>query len=82
MKLIGGDIGLLAGQIEHVLRKPVVDKTGLTGRYDLNLHWTPTEDPFEGLSKATEEQLGLRLEEQQIPVETFTVDRIEMPAQN
>jgi uncharacterized protein (TIGR03435 family) len=29
-----------------VMDKPVVDQTGLTDRYDLNLKWTPDESQF------------------------------------
>jgi uncharacterized protein (TIGR03435 family) len=32
-----------------VLDKPVVDKTGLTGEYDITLTWTPDETQFAGM---------------------------------
>ena len=31
----------LLGPFENELRKPVADKTGLTGLYDVELNWTP-----------------------------------------
>jgi uncharacterized protein (TIGR03435 family) len=34
------------GMQEAVMDKPVVDQTGLTGRYDFNLNWTPDESQF------------------------------------
>jgi len=41
----GIPIILLAQQLSMRLGKPVVDRTGLTGHYSFNLHWTP--DPSE-----------------------------------
>jgi uncharacterized protein (TIGR03435 family) len=43
-------MGDLAGVMQSaVLDRPVVDKTGLPGRYDFNLKWTPDESQFAGL---------------------------------
>jgi len=57
---------------------PVVDKTGLTGSYDFTLAW----EPGESLSTVLQEQLGLRLEAQKVPVEFFVIDSAEKPAEN
>jgi uncharacterized protein (TIGR03435 family) len=71
--------------------RPVVDKTGLTGAYDIKLEWNATTilgstDP--GLSttekpsifQALEDQLGLRLRAAREPVEIVVVDRIGRPS--
>jgi uncharacterized protein (TIGR03435 family) len=54
---------------------PVIDKTGLSGFYDFKLSWEPTES----ISSVLQEQLGLKLESQQIPVESIAIDSAEKP---
>jgi uncharacterized protein (TIGR03435 family) len=80
----------------YVTDRPVVDRTGMAGRYDLSLAWTPdqsqfngrvppaTDDPnvLPGLYTAIQEQLGLRLEAVKAPVEVMVIDRVERPSQN
>ena len=76
-----------------VLDRPVVDKTGLTGRYDFDLEWAPDESQFGGdipaaaadapsapLFVAIQEQIGLRLEATKGPVEELIVDGAEEPS--
>jgi uncharacterized protein (TIGR03435 family) len=54
---IGGDLTLYNASMadfanlmqRNVLDRPVVDQTGLTGRYDINLDWTPDDSQFEGM---------------------------------
>jgi uncharacterized protein (TIGR03435 family) len=71
--------------------RPVIDRTGLTGRYDFNLRWTPDEHPDDpaqtddtgpGLFTALEEQLGLKLEPAKGSVQAVFVDHIEPPTEN
>lgn len=35
----------LTGALSHILKEPVLDKTGLSGRYDIHLEWVPDEVP-------------------------------------
>lgn len=65
----------------------VVDKTGLTGRYDMKLRWTPSNQPESAGSApsiftALQEQLGLKLVASKAPVEVIVVDHIEQPSEN
>ncbi|CAN5448566.1 hypothetical protein BH10ACI4_BH10ACI4_29360 [soil metagenome] len=70
----------------------VVDKTGLTGKYDFNLQWTPEENrgTDDGTGKnsgpsiftALQEQLGLKLESTKERVKVVVVDSVAMPSEN
>ena len=78
-----------------ILDRPVVDKTGLSGRYDFDLEWAPDETQFGGevpvapadapsppLFSAIQQQLGLRLEATRGPVAALVVDKAERPSAN
>jgi uncharacterized protein (TIGR03435 family) len=78
-----------------ILDRPVVDKTGLPGRYDFDLEWAPDETQFGGdvppattaatsppLFVAIQQEMGLRLEATRGPVEALVVDTAERPAAN
>jgi uncharacterized protein (TIGR03435 family) len=77
--------------------RPVVDQTGLTGRWDFRLEWTPDPSQFGGralpvgpsdatrppaLSTAIQEQLGLKLESKRASVDVLVIDRVEKPSAN
>ena len=77
------------------LRTPVIDQTGLKGRYDFEFDITsfmqqgppqPGEappDPVAILQAALPKQLGLRLEAKKMPVEMLVIDHIEKtPTEN
>jgi uncharacterized protein (TIGR03435 family) len=87
-------IGLLARELAQSQGRVVLNKTGLSGRYDLTLRWTPDDAPPPllngapdpnappGLFTAIQEQLGLKLEPGKGPVEVLVIDRIEQPSPN
>jgi uncharacterized protein (TIGR03435 family) len=80
MVIIAEELSLIAGKI-------VVDKTGLEGRYDLKLKWTPddavvAEDSAPSLFTAIEEQLGLKLKAAKEPVAVIAVDAVAQPSPN
>jgi len=74
----GGPISSIANFLEQRLDLPVLDRTGLKGRYQFKLDWTPGESIF----LAVEEQLGLRLEKQGGPVQVIVVDQLQRPVLN
>lgn len=79
--------------LANELGRIVVDRTGLTGRYDLTLKWTPEFDTAPLLNgepdtsapsifTAIQEQLGLKLESAKGPVHVLVVDHAELPSEN
>ena len=71
------------------LHCPVIDKTGLTGKYDFQLQWTNNENAETGpetnwpsLFIAIQEQLGLKLESGKGPVPVVVIDHVEKPSGN
>lgn len=84
-------VSLFAANLAFRVERNVIDKTGLTGKYDINLKWTPAEqegkadsatDNAPDLFTAVQEQLGLKLEPSKGPVDTLVIDHIEMPTEN
>ena len=80
----------LADELTESSGRPVVNRTGLTGEFDLELRYTAdlaAEPPPDaaiapGLATALREQLGLRLEGARGPVEVLVIDRALMPTEN
>jgi len=67
--------------------RTVVDKTGLTGKYDFKIEWTPDwvkddSGTAPRLFTALQEQLGLKLEPDKGPVDSVVVDHVEKPSAN
>jgi uncharacterized protein (TIGR03435 family) len=86
-------LGSLISILSNQLHRPIVDKTGLTGRYDINLHWTPDQVPGSvdatstdasgpSIFTAVQEQLGLKLQPAKAPVDVIVIDHIEQPTAN
>jgi uncharacterized protein (TIGR03435 family) len=75
-----------AAVLSHFAGRPVVDATGLTGRYDLALYWVSDAQPDAGgpdLFTALQEQLGLKLQPKKVVVTVLVVDRMEKrPTEN
>jgi uncharacterized protein (TIGR03435 family) len=83
-----------AARLAEVVSRPVVDNTGLTGEFNMQLEWAPEPSQFRGAAKevpndqrpslftALEEQLGLRLVPQRVRQDVLMIDSIERPTPN
>ncbi len=80
-------IANVARVLSNVLDRPVTDKTGIQGTYDIHLEWASDEvavEPAAGpsLFTALQERLGLKLESANGPVEVLVIDHAEKPDAN
>jgi uncharacterized protein (TIGR03435 family) len=80
----------LADILMREVRRPVVDRTGLDGHYDIDLNFLPDSGPMTingvainadapSLTTAVREQLGLRLDSARGPVDVVVIDRVTAP---
>jgi uncharacterized protein (TIGR03435 family) len=78
----------LAQWLSRRLGRSVVDRTGLTGKYDFTFSWTADEAERSGdfsdspIFEAIQQQLGLKLESGKGPVEIVVIDHAERPSVN
>jgi uncharacterized protein (TIGR03435 family) len=90
MKLIADSLSSLGG-----LGRPVVDQTGLSGRFDFTLQWMPESNAPEqsgadaplnplGITfpEALKDQLGMKLKPAKAPMDVLVVDHVEKPSGN
>ena len=81
----------------RIVDRPVVDQTGLAGKFDFTLLWRPDQlaapgpnapppppdlDSRSDLFTAIQEQLGLKLEATKAPVEVLVIDRVRKASEN
>jgi uncharacterized protein (TIGR03435 family) len=93
------DLGLLSGRARtmdelaqvlwgkrEIQSRKILDRTGLTVRYNFTLKWAPEDDPGDGsgpsLFTAIQEQLGLKLESTKAPLDVLVIDHIDRPSEN
>jgi uncharacterized protein (TIGR03435 family) len=91
-RVVRGTMSGLAALVSGQVGRPVIDKTGLTGRYDYVLKWAmqgrmapPGAEEPDGpsITSAIQEQLGLRLESSKGMVEVYVIDSFsKTPTQN
>ncbi|WP_047491530.1 TIGR03435 family protein [Terriglobus sp. TAA 43] len=82
----GIDADGLAGMLSLAARVPVVNHTGLTGLYNMDLRYAPDDAASSDLPSfptAIKEQLGLNLKPAKVPVKTIVIDHVdEVPIPN
>ena len=88
----------LVDSLSQRVNRPIIDKTGLTGAFNGELHWTPDEQQSSSamiagdsaienvgpsLFTAIQDQLGLKLIPQRGQVELLVIDHVEkVPTEN
>jgi len=90
-------LGLLVAALTTLLGRPVLDETGLTAKFNFQLHFDPSSarlpvpaQPSPGASTPSGEasiftaiqELGLRLESVKRPIEMVVIDSIDRPTGN
>lgn len=88
LKMSGYPIAFLVEGLKRIFEKPVVDKTDLSGTFDMEVSWTPDPTmlptgvpapPVEtgpSIFTALDEQLGLKLISDRVPVDVLVVDHL------
>ena len=94
----GVTMAMFANVLTRYVGRPVVDRTGLDGSFDLALTFDPasaapgvpgappgparTDDTSPSIVTALQEQLGLKLESTRGPIDVLVIDQAERPAPN
>lgn len=68
----------IAVSLSRYTGRRVVDRTGLSGRFDAEITWSEDVSIF----TAVQEQLGLKLESQRAPVDVGIIESVERPVEN
>lgn len=89
-KFQNASVDSIAMAAENELKQPVIDKTGLEGKYDYDLIFTRDDSPtdfqhpdYGSIFVAIEKQLGLKLTPEKTPVDYLIIDHVEkVPTEN
>jgi uncharacterized protein (TIGR03435 family) len=81
-----GAMAMLAGMLQIATHRPVADKTGIAGNFDIKLDYNAGDKPDSQLPSvfaALQEQLGLKLETHKTSAPVLVIDSCEKsPAEN
>jgi uncharacterized protein (TIGR03435 family) len=82
----------MARLLERITKKPVLDRTGITGAFNFEIFfapaefWTIPDNSFvlnkPSLVEVLEEELGLKFEAGRVPVDALVIESVEKPSQN
>jgi bla regulator protein blaR1 len=90
-------LSTLVDVLSQRLGSTIVDKTGLTGKYDVKMQWheegpaslpgepsppVPQDSSGPSIYTALQEQLGLKLESRKAPIPVLVIDHVEKPSAN
>jgi uncharacterized protein (TIGR03435 family) len=85
----GITLPMLAQELARDAGRVILDKTGITGRFDIDLRWQPDDAPpdshdaaYPHFFTALQEQLGLRLEPGKGHVDVLVIDSVHRPSPN
>ena len=87
-RFTNNSIADFADGMQGFLDRPVVDETGIKGKFDFVLEWmrdgAVSDDPKAppGLFTAVQEQLGLKIDATKGPAEVLVIDHVERPSAN
>jgi bla regulator protein BlaR1 len=81
------DMPGVTGALSVLVRRKVIDKTGLTGLFDVHIELPPdplgtTDSSSPSIFTIVQEQLGLKLESDKDLVEVLVIDHVERPSEN
>jgi len=97
--LVGGKISMtqFVNALTNITGRPVVDKTGFTGTFDVSIDFSPEgtalmrgipgpppqlDNSGPSLFTVLQDQLGLRLESEKGPEQIIVIDHAEKPSEN
>lgn len=87
LKGTGMTIAEIAQRLSGPAGRMIIDKTGLEGRYDIEMNWAieddpESDDPRPSLFTAIQEEMGLRLVSAKATMNTVVIDALTEPSEN